>query len=199
MPPKIRVLAENTINQIAAGEVIESPSSVIKELCENSLDAGAKKIIVEIQAGGLNLLRVTDDGCGMGKDDAILCLERHATSKIHDAKDLFKISTMGFRGEAMASIASISRMTLTTSVKRDRIAAGSGCRHDKIFRPLPKGIEGRLLRYVTCFLMSLPERSSKKVPVPVVPRYQRSSRTLAWPILMWNLFFLAVITSYSIH
>lgn len=116
MASKIRVLSDVTINQIAAGEVIESPASVVKELVENSLDAGAKKILVEIQSGGLSLIRISDDGSGMNKDDAILCLERHATSKIQDAKDLFKIQTMGFRGEALASIASISKMTLTTSL-----------------------------------------------------------------------------------
>lgn len=116
MSSKIRVLSDTTINQIAAGEVIESPASVVKELVENALDAGAKKIIVEMQGGGLHLLRITDDGSGMNRDDALLCLERHATSKIHDAKDLFSIQTMGFRGEALASIASISKMTLTTSL-----------------------------------------------------------------------------------
>ena len=113
----IRVLSETTINQIAAGEVIESPASVVKELVENSLDAGAKKIVIEVQGGGLHSIRITDDGIGMNHDDALLCLERHATSKIHDAKDLFEIQTMGFRGEALASIASISKMTLTTSIE----------------------------------------------------------------------------------
>ena len=116
MGSKIRVLSEITINQIAAGEVIESPSSVVKELCENSLDAGAKRIIVEVEGGGLHFLRITDDGCGMEQEDALLCLERHATSKIHEVKDLFRIQTMGFRGEALASIASISQLTLTTSI-----------------------------------------------------------------------------------
>jgi DNA mismatch repair protein MutL len=113
----IRVLSDITINQIAAGEVIESPASVVKELVENSLDAGAKKIVVEVQGGGLHSLRISDDGIGMNRDDALLCLERHATSKIHDAKDLFEIQTMGFRGEALASISSISKMTLTTSTQ----------------------------------------------------------------------------------
>ena len=116
MTSKIRVLAETLINQIAAGEVIENPASVVKELVENSLDAGSKKVVVDVQGGGLHSLRISDDGSGMGKDDALLCLERHATSKIKEAKDLFQIQTMGFRGEALASVASISRMTLVTSL-----------------------------------------------------------------------------------
>jgi DNA mismatch repair protein MutL len=112
-------------NQIAAGEVVERPASVVKELVENSLDAGAQRITVEIQAGGRSLIRVTDDGSGMSKDDALLCLERHATSKIQRAEDLAAISTMGFRGEAMPSIASVSRMTMITR-ERDTDAA-EGC------------------------------------------------------------------------
>jgi DNA mismatch repair protein MutL len=111
---RIRLLSEQVANQIAAGEVVERPASVVKELVENSLDAGAARIIVEIQAGGRSLIRVTDDGFGMNRDDALLSLERHATSKIQKAEDLTSIATMGFRGEAIPSIASISRMTLTT-------------------------------------------------------------------------------------
>jgi DNA mismatch repair protein MutL len=117
---RIRLLPEQVANQIAAGEVVERPASVVKELVENALDADAKRITVEIQAGGRSLVRVVDDGFGMSRDDALLCLERHATSKIRRAEDLSAIATMGFRGEALPSIASVSRFTLTT---RERDAA----------------------------------------------------------------------------
>ena len=110
----IHLLSETVSNQIAAGEVVERPASVVKELVENALDAGASRITVEIQAGGRSLIRVADNGKGMSRDDALLCLERHATSKINIAEDLESINTMGFRGEAIPSIASVSRMTLTT-------------------------------------------------------------------------------------
>jgi DNA mismatch repair protein MutL len=111
---RIRLLSEQVANQIAAGEVIERPASVVKELVENALDAEAVRLTVEIQAGGRSLIRVTDDGVGMSRDDALLCLERHATSKIVKAEDLSSIATMGFRGEALPSIASVSRFSLTT-------------------------------------------------------------------------------------
>lgn len=111
---RIRLLPEQVANQIAAGEVVERPASVVKELVENALDAEARHMIVEIQAGGRALIRVTDDGAGMSRDDALLSLERHATSKIRVAEDLQAIATMGFRGEALPSLASVSRMTLTT-------------------------------------------------------------------------------------
>src|SRR5450432_3543122 len=98
---KIRVLSDAVANKIAAGEVVERPASVVKELLENSLDAGPTSIRVEIEHGGRRLIRVADDGCGMLRDDALLAFERHATSKLHDVKALLSIGTLGFRGEAL--------------------------------------------------------------------------------------------------
>lgn len=114
MPSRIRVLNEQTINKIAAGEVIENPASVVKELVENALDAGSKEICIEIKGGGRQLIRVTDNGWGMNPDDALLCLERHATSKIREVEDILSVGTMGFRGEAIPSIAAVSKFTLMT-------------------------------------------------------------------------------------
>src|SRR5436190_9755250 len=112
--PRIALLSENVASQVAAGEVVERPASVIKELVENSIDAGARKIEVLIRRGGISYIRVVDDGCGMDRDDALLCLERHATSKIRTGHDLASIHALGFRGEALPSIASVSRFRLAT-------------------------------------------------------------------------------------
>ena len=114
---KIRVLSDHVANQIAAGEVVERPASVAKELVENSIDAGATRIDIEIEAGGRRLLKISDDGEGMVRDDAILAFERHATSKISGTDDLAAIATLGFRGEALASIASVAKVELTTKTE----------------------------------------------------------------------------------
>ncbi len=119
---KVKVLAEEVANRIAAGEVIERPASVVKELVENSLDSGATSITVNVERGGKSLIEVVDDGCGMSEDDALTALERHATSKIRTVSDIFEISTLGFRGEAMPSIASISRMTMITRDSESELA-----------------------------------------------------------------------------
>src|SRR6202142_883689 len=116
---RIHVLSENVANKIAAGEVVERPASVVKELLENSLDAGARRIRVSVEAGGKKLIQVIDDGCGMVRDDAMLAFERHATSKIRNTDDLLSIATLGFRGEALPAIASVSRLHLETHAPED--------------------------------------------------------------------------------
>jgi DNA mismatch repair protein MutL len=112
---RIRILPDQVANQIAAGEVVDRPASVVKELLENALDAGASRIRVEVEAGGRKLIRISDDGHGMNRDDALLAFERHATSKLRTADDLLAIATLGFRGEALPSIASVARVTLETA------------------------------------------------------------------------------------
>ena len=127
---RIRVLSDQVANQIAAGEVVDRPASVVKDLLENAIDAGATRIRVDIEAGGRRLIQMTDNGCGMVRDDALLAFERHATSKIRSTDDLLSIATLGFRGEALPSIASISRLELTTrpaeSVTGTRIQIAGG-------------------------------------------------------------------------
>ncbi len=116
---KIVLLDELTINQIAAGEVLDRPANAVKELVENSIDAGSKHIIVEIQDGGKGLIKVTDDGSGIKKDDIFISFERHATSKIRKVEDLENTYTMGFRGEALASIVAVSKLTMITKTEED--------------------------------------------------------------------------------
>lgn len=151
MTSVINVLDETVINRIAAGEVVERPSSVVKELLENSIDAGATQISVDIENGGKKLIRVRDNGIGMSNDDAFLALERHATSKLKTEKDLFGIATMGFRGEALASIASVSRLRLVTKDETESegmdilVEGGTLKRADKIGAGRGSTIEVRSL------------------------------------------------------
>lgn len=161
---RIRILSEHTINKIAAGEVIENTASVVKELVENSLDAGATEIEIEIRGGGRQLIRVSDNGCGMDRDDALLCFERHATSKLKELEDLQTIETMGFRGEAIPSIASISKLTLLT------------CPHGKETGTLVKVEGGHIKQIVSapCSQGSTFEVKDLFYNVPVRKNFQRS-------------------------
>ncbi|MCD7743060.1 MAG: DNA mismatch repair endonuclease MutL, partial [Oscillospiraceae bacterium] len=128
--PIINILSPHVADLIAAGEVVERPASAVKELVENAIDAHARNITVEIRAGGMKAIRVTDDGCGMSPEDAGIAFLRHATSKLHDADGLSRIATLGFRGEALAAIAAVSHITLLTRAKgestgtRLRLCAG---------------------------------------------------------------------------
>ena len=146
---RIRVLSDNVANKIAAGEVVERPASVVKELLENALDAGAHEIRIDTENAGRRLMRIQDNGCGMLRDDALLAFERHATSKLSDVKDLLAIDTLGFRGEALPSIASVSRLLLETRASEEEtgtaveIAGGKLLRCDELARPVGTTISVR--------------------------------------------------------
>src|ERR1700686_5031985 len=137
---RIHVLSESVANKIAAGEVVERPASVVKELLENSLDAGSTRIKIQVEAGGKKLIQVTDNGCGMVRDDALLAFERHATSKIKNAEDLLSVATLGFRGEALPSIASVSRLHLETRAPDEDSGTVIEINGGKIFKVEEAGI-----------------------------------------------------------
>src|ERR1700694_1899382 len=137
---RIHVLSEAVANKIAAGEVVERPASVVKELLENSLDAGSSRIKIQIEAGGKKLIQITDNGCGMVRDDAMLAFERHATSKMKNAEDLLSISTLGFRGEALPSIASVSRLRLETRTPEEASGTVIEINGGKIFKVEEAGV-----------------------------------------------------------
>jgi len=131
---KIHVLSEAVANKIAAGEVVERPASVVKELLENALDAGSTRIKIQVEAGGKKLIQITDNGCGMVRDDAMLAFERHATSKLKNAEDLLSVATLGFRGEALPSIASVSRLHLETRAAEEPSGTVVEINGGKIFK-----------------------------------------------------------------
>ncbi|HEX3354602.1 MAG TPA: DNA mismatch repair endonuclease MutL [Terriglobales bacterium] len=137
---RIHVLSENVANKIAAGEVVERPASVAKELLENSLDAGATRIRIQVEAGGKKIIQITDNGCGMVRDDALLAFERHATSKINRAEDLLSVATLGFRGEALPSIASVSRLRLETRAAEEAAGTVVEINGGKIFKVEEAGL-----------------------------------------------------------
>jgi DNA mismatch repair protein MutL len=137
---RIHVLSEAVANKIAAGEVVERPASVVKELLENALDAGSTRIRIQVEAGGKKLIQITDNGCGMVRDDALLAFERHATSKIKDAEDLLSVATLGFRGEALPSIASVSRLRLETRAADEDSGTVIEINGGKIFRVEEAGL-----------------------------------------------------------
>jgi len=168
--PEISLLPEFLTNKIAAGEVIERPASVVRELVDNSIDAGAGTVSIEVLHGGKKLIGVSDDGTGMGREDASLSFERHATSKIKSEDDLFNITTLGFRGEALPSIASVSKVTLITSPVNSRIGTkveiGAGNKKEVAEAPPLRGttVEVRDIFYNTParrkFLKSIPTELS---------------------------------------
>jgi len=137
---KIHVLSEAVANKIAAGEVVERPASVVKELLENALDAGSTRIKIQVEAGGKKLIQITDNGCGMVRDDALLAFERHATSKIKNAEDLLTVATLGFRGEALPSIASVSRLRLETRALEENSGTVVEINGGKIFKVEEAGL-----------------------------------------------------------
>src|SRR5947209_347457 len=155
---RIHVLSDTVANKIAAGEVVERPASVVKELLENALDAGAREIRLDAEAGGRRLIRLTDNGCGMMRDDALLAFERHATSKLSDVKDLLSIATLGFRGEALPSIASVSRLTLESKWREEHVGTVVEIAGGRILRCEDAALAGGTVITVRDLFYNVPAR-----------------------------------------
>ena len=166
----IKLLPDSVANQIAAGEVIQRPASVVKELIENAIDAGATQIDLIVKDAGRTYITVIDNGCGMSETDARLCFERHATSKIKCADDLFAIKTMGFRGEALASIAAVAQVELMTRRKEDEVGTKIRIEGSKVIEQLPKPMSvepyGLLWALSVCRLMAAPKAGLPPVEAP---------------------------------
>jgi DNA mismatch repair protein MutL len=163
--PEIRTLAALLVNQIAAGEVVERPASVVKELVDNAIDAHATRIKIELEAGGVELVRVTDDGIGIGAGQLHKALEAHATSKIRESADLDRIATMGFRGEALASIASVSRLTIRSRTRAEEHASSLSCEGDNLTEVRPdSGPVGTLISVRNLFFNTPARRKFLKAP-----------------------------------
>ena len=155
---KIRILEDHVVNCIAAGEVVERPASVVKELVENSLDAGARRVEVELESGGRTLVGVTDDGRGMDRQDVLMCIERHGTSKLRTEEDLNHVSTLGFRGEAMPSIAAVSRFELTSRPADQEVGTRLAVHGGKIQPPEPAGCPVGTRVMVRALFFNVPAR-----------------------------------------
>src|ERR1700747_1841001 len=155
---RIRILAEHVANKIAAGEVVERPASVVKELLENALDAGARSIRVEVESGGKRMIRVIDDGTGMIYDDALLAFDRHAPSKLRTADDLLSIATLGFRGEALPSIAAVSRLLLQTRAPEEAVGTTVELAGGKILRWEDAALAGGTVITVRDLFYNVPAR-----------------------------------------
>ncbi len=185
----IKILNQDLINKIAAGEVVERPASVVKELVENSLDSGAWHITIEVQNGGIDLIRVIDDGCGMDQQDAELCLSDHATSKISNIEDLYQVKTFGFRGEALSSISSVSKFSLTTKRETDILAIKVSFSEGVISKEVVSGNSGTTVEVKDLFY-NLPVRK-KYLKLPAT-EYNHIvdlffSYALGYPQIAWKL------------
>jgi len=186
----IKILPEILSNKIAAGEVVERPASVVKELVENALDAGATRILVEIENGGRSLIRVSDNGCGMSRDDALLAIERYATSKLAGDADLFSIRTLGFRGEALPSIAAVSRFTLITRPKDADAGTGVYLEGGKLIKVADEGAPvGTMVSVRQLFLNTPARRKFLKTTATEMGHITDAIATiaLAWPDAQFRL------------
>lgn len=187
---RIQVLPPLVVNQIAAGEVVERPASVVKELIDNAVDANARRIEVELESGGIELIRVGDDGCGMSREELPLCLTPHATSKVRSTDDLDRIATMGFRGEAMASIASVSRMRIRSRLSSSTEAWEIECIGDEIKQPRPaSGALGTVTTVRNLFFNTPARRKFLRTPATERQRCVETIKRLAMaqPAIAWKI------------